>query len=215
MLRAIALSALFIVAVWPGFAAAQPNTEATFVEAPTPSGDEVFIQSAAALDEPRHFCLDVPGFRRPGQQGLTGWRTDWPLGVHTCKTQIPHAHAFFIDQLLSREALEDGQLRFTRLGVCLDIQNIDPAPGHVREDAVVLMAECSQSPRQRFRLHANGQIRPQLDDTKCLTLGAETFEAGNRAPGEPWRRRDLSVSTCAATEGERQTWRVQTPPADD
>lgn len=207
-----ALMAFFVFA---GHASAQAIREAPLVPADPPAADEVFMQLNSTLDEPRRFCLDVPGFRRPGEQGLVGWRTDWPLGAHTCKTEIANAHAFFVDQLLSRAALtRDHQIRFTRLPVCMEIQSPGPAPGPVREDSVVLLAACSDTPWQRFTLSPEGQIRPELDATKCLTIGVESFEAGNRAPGEPWRRRDLSVSTCSALEAERQTWRTQTPPAD-
>lgn len=182
---------------------------------PLPGSDEVFIQAIDELGNPSHFCLDVPGFGDPAAG--TGWHTEWPAGAHTCKTGIPNSHIAIVDQLMSRESLLSGagQLRFTRIPVCIEIQqaNNRGAAAYVRQDSVVLMAACSGSEYQRFSINAEGQIRPRLDETKCLTIGAESLEAGNRGPNDPWFRRDLSVSTCTAERATRQHWRIQTPPA--
>lgn len=56
---------------------------------------------------------------------------------------------------------------------------------------------CSDTPAQQVVAGDDGRIRSALDETKCLTLFGEAFEAGNRAPGEPWYRRLLTFSTCA------------------
>ena len=197
------------------FAAEQPADPERFA-APPPSQDEVFLQLADPLGNPRRYCMDIPGFGMIAS-GLEGWLTSWPLETHTCKTQIPRAHYFFVDQLVSREALLKpvGQIRFSRFDRCAEIMRIGGgAASGVREDSWVLLAPCSDSERQQFVLEASGEIRPVLDPKKCLTVGTEAHEAGNRAPNEPWYQRALTVSTCAKAEMERQKWRISTPPAD-
>jgi hypothetical protein len=208
-----------LAAVFAATGATGPGVNVTDLEkfaAAEPTADEIFVQTTSALDEPRHFCLDVPGFG-----GISGWRTEWPLESHTCKVDITKAHYFFVDQLISLDSLtRDRKIRFTRVPVCMEIQNLGSPDRYrsgaplVRQDSVVLLAKCSDNPWQRFNLDAEGRIRAALDDTRCLTIGIETFEAGNRTPSEFWRRRDLTFSACTPDKAERQTWRVQKPPTD-
>lgn len=183
--------------------------------APPPSADEVMLQSADELGEPRHFCADVPGFGVLSA-GLTGWEPRWPLEVHSCKLGLPKSHYFYVDQLISRAAFETGgQIRFTRFDLCAEVHRTGATPEDiVREDSWVILAPCGANPRQRFRMEANGEIRSLVDPAKCLTIGLEAHEAGNRAPGEPWLQRALTVSSCSPKEAPRQAWRLSAPGPD-
>lgn len=183
--------------------------------APPPTADEVMLQSADELGEPRHFCADVPGFGVLSA-GLTGWEPRWPLEVHTCKLGLPKSHYFYVDQLVSRSAFADrGQIRFTRFDLCAEVHRTGATPASVvREDSWVVLAPCGESPRQRFALAASGEIRSTVDPAKCLTIGLEAHEAGNRAPGQPWLQRALTVSSCSPAEAPRQAWRLSAPGPD-
>jgi len=179
-----------------------------------PSKDEVFIQLVDTLGEPRHYCVDFPGF--PASGVLSEYReSTWPLGVHTCKINIPHANIATMDQMFSMSALACKHIRFSRLQVCADVVTYRGllVPGHVeenliRQDAQITGAACSDAPGQDFVLDAQGRIKPLMDQTKCLTVGQEAFEAGDRTPGVPWHRRDLDLSKCTAEASKRQTWRT-------
>jgi hypothetical protein len=209
--------ALAAIAAALALTATQVAAQANFERfaAPPPSEDEVMLQSADELGETRHFCADVPGFGVLSA-GLTGWEPRWPLEVHSCKLGLPKSHYFFVDQLVSRSAFADGgRIRFTRFDLCAEVHRTGATPDNVvREDSWVILAPCSDSPRQRFTMAASGEIRSQADGAKCLTIGIEAHEAGNRAPGQPWLQRALTVSSCSPAEAPRQSWRLSAPGPD-
>ena len=177
--------------------------------------DEAFIQLTAKLGDDRGYCVDFPGF--PASGIVSAYReATWPIGMHTCKTRIEHANVATIDQLFVASALRDGgQLRFSRLKVCAEVVTFGgvKAPGHVQEtgirtDAQLVANPCSGKPEQQFVLDAVGRIKPVLDPGKCLTVGKEAFEAGDRTPGHPWHRRDLQLRRCSGADRLLQTWRI-------
>jgi hypothetical protein len=205
---AIALS----VACLAGAAELPPDVER--FAAPVPTADEAMLQLTDTLGNPPRYCLDIPGFGMIGKS-VEGWKTDWPLETHTCKTELPKAHYFFVDQLISRQALQKpvGRIRFSRFDKCAEIMQVGREAA-VREDAWVLLATCNDSPRQQFTLDASGEIRPVMDPKKCLTVGTEAHEAGNRGPNDPWYQRAVTISNCSAAQSNRQKWQLATPPAD-
>jgi len=189
-----------------------------------PTKDEIFIKLVDTRGEPRGFCFDLPGF--PASGVVSEYReSSWPIGVHTCKTGIPNANIAHMDQLFSASSFsgEDKQIRFTRLNICLEVAvNPRPAipglggPGQpqapsVREDAFLIANPCTKAPTQQFVIDAEGRIRSVLEASKCVTAGTQAFEAGNRAPGEPWHWRDVNVSTCSPEAAERQKWQLAPP----
>ncbi|MEU9332933.1 hypothetical protein AB0D49_07140 [Streptomyces sp. NPDC048290] len=173
------------------------------------ASDEALVQLAAPLGEPRHYCLDIPGLARPGTL-FAGH-----LEVHSCKTGIPDAHTAQIDQVVSVSAITAaaGSIRYTRLDACLGAQLIPDSTGTPKlwEDANTGVGTCTGAANQRLTLGADGRIRPALDTTKCLTVGKEAFEATDRAPGEPWYRRALTLSTCTRQDAPRQIWTLAEP----
>jgi hypothetical protein len=210
--RVLAYATALSVACLASAAELPPDVER--FASPVPTADEAMLQLTDTLGNPPRYCLDIPGFGMI-RSSFEGWKTDWPLETHTCKTELPKAHYFFVDQLISRQALQKpaGQIRFSRFDKCAEIMKVGTEAA-VREDAWVLLATCNDNPRQQFTLNASGQIRPVLDPNKCLTVGTEAHEAGNRGPNDPWYQRAVTISTCAAADSNRQTWRLTTPPAD-
>ena len=203
--------AIFAVTGVAGAAELPPDVER--FASPPPGGDEVLLQLGDTLGNPPRYCLDIPGFGMI-RSSFEGWKTEWPLETHTCKTELPKAHYFYDDQLVSRSDLHKakGQIRFSRFDKCAEIMKVGNETG-VREDAWVLLAPCNGSPRQQFELKSSGEIRPTLDTNKCLTVGTEAHEAGNKAPNEPWLQRAVTISTCSEAQSNRQKWLLTTPPA--
>jgi hypothetical protein len=162
-----------------------------------PAGsDDVLVQLVGKSREQRGFCLDFPGFPISGT--VSEYReASWPIGAHTCKTNIEHANIAMLDQLFSSSELTANQhLRFTRLKVCAEVLSFSDvkAPGHlqeswIRQDAQIVANPCVDRPSQQFVLDSSGRIKSVLDYGKCLTIGREWFEAGERSPGQPWYRR--------------------------
>ena len=121
-----------------------------------------------------------------------------------------------MDQLFSSSELtEHRHLLFARLKVCAEVLSFSDvkAPGHlqesgVRQDAQLVANPCADRPSQQFILDPSGRIKSVLDQGKCLTIGNEWFEAGERSPNQPWYRRDLQLSRCSSSNSARQIWRL-------
>ena len=111
------------------------------VAAPSPT----LIQLIDPLDEPQFYCVDVPGFGR-------GIDLDGALIAHTCK---PSAD----DELFAVDHRSAGQLSMPAYDRCVE------AAG-AAVSAELYLRECSDEPRQRFALSADGRIRLMAADTK-------------------------------------------------
>ncbi|MFJ5260053.1 hypothetical protein ACIQAC_06200 [Streptomyces sp. NPDC088387] len=180
-------------------------------QAPTEE-DEIMVQLVAELGEPRHFCLDVPGY--PSSGNIDNHReAAWPLEAHTCKTGLPESGTITLDQRISRSALTEdpGKVLYTRLDACLEVVAIGQTA--VREDALSVVEDCTGAAAQQVSMTGSGKIKTALDSSMCLTIGKEAFEAGDREPGEPWYRRALTFSTCTKADAARQTWKITAAPA--
>lgn len=167
------------------------------VDMPEAAGEpgEILIRLVDELDEPRHYCVDIPGY--PHSLDITQHREAlWALEAHTCKIDIPNEREALLDMAILESALEQGRIEFNRLNACMEVSF--HREGVVREDSPLVVNSCSEEPKQEMIFGADGRIRPAVDPSKCLTVHAASFEAGDRAPGEPWHRRPLTFSTCAA-----------------
>lgn len=174
--------------------------------------DEVLVRLAAELGEPRHYCLDIPGY--PTTLEIDNHREAmWALEAHTCKIGIPNQDAALLDMYLSRSGLESGKIRFARLDACMEVPPNYLQSGILREDAPIVVNHCADVATQSFQMDADGRIRPDVDPTKCLTIGASASEAGDRATGEHWYRRPLTLRSCDLPS-VRQVWEVATAPAN-
>jgi triacylglycerol lipase len=158
------------------------------IAAPTPGAgaEGAMLRAVDALDEPRGYCLDISG------AGPT-LDLDAPLQAHTCKAGSP-----IDDQLFELDGLE---LRASEHDRCLAVDALEAGrPLHLRA--------CSDSRLQRWRF-ADGRLTPAARPELCVALAA--------ARGEPWgtprlvspayRRQTLTLASCDAAAGARQTFR--------
>ena len=152
------------------------------------------IRLAAALDDPQHYCIDVPGHSG-------GVRLNAPLQAHTCK---PGAN----DQTfqIALGYYEYSELRMPAYerdsGRCLAVMDSDYRP--------VIAAACHSRDESRFsddRIRREGHlsVKAKAFRERCIGVAAG---AGDPAGGRNHLRRDLKVYDCAATDLELITWEL-------
>jgi acetyl esterase/lipase len=149
--------------------------------------DAGLLRTAAALDEPRGYCLDVAGF------GAT-LRLEDPLQAHTCKYGGP-----LDDQRFERAA--NGTIKASLFNRCLAATAL--APG-----ARLVVRACSTAPLQRWTL-AWGRLSPETRRDLCASLADAKGEiAGTPALVSPvYRRRDVTLERCDDAHAARQSLR--------
>jgi acetyl esterase/lipase len=145
------------------------------------------LRTAALLDEPRGYCIDIPGFR----QSL---RLDAPLQAHTCKYGAP-----LEDQLFEAEG--NGTIRAAEYDRCITADKLEAG-------ASLVARECSGRREQRWSL-ASGRLSPESHPDLCVALGA----ARGEVTGTPilispvYRRQDVTLERCADATQARQSFR--------
>jgi hypothetical protein len=97
--------------------------------------DGGYLRTAAPLDEPRGYCLDVAGF---GPNA----RTDEPLRVHTCKYGEDNA-----DQLFKWVDRDTGRIAMPAYDRCLTAESLQPG-------AQILVRDCGDSELQAWESFA-------------------------------------------------------------
>ena len=205
----IAITLALMAALAAPLAAASVTPAASSSTSALAADNEVFLQLVDRLGEPRHYCLDVPGY--PASGIIFNHReAQWSLEAHTCKWAVPNPDAAHMDQMMSVSGLEAGKLQFARLNACVEVGLGIP----VREDAPMMADDCADTPAQQMELTDGGQVHPAGDTSKCLTIATRAYEAGDRSPGQPWYRRPLTFSTCSPAAASRQTWAAVEAPAE-
>ena len=145
------------------------------------------IRLAAALDDPQHYCIDVPG-----HSGSV--RLDAPLQAHTCK---PGAD----DQTfqIALGCYEYSELRMPAYerdsGRCLAVTDSDDRP--------VIAAACHSRDENQFsvdRIRREGRLSVKAFRECCIGVAGEPAGVRNH------RRRDLGVYDCAAADPSLITW---------
>ena len=151
------------------------------------------IRLAAALDDPQHYCIGVPGHSG-------GVRLDAPLQAHTCK---PGAD----DQTFQ---IDLGYYEYSKLrlpayerdsGRCLAVTDSDNSP--------VIAAACHSRVESRFsddRIRREGRlsVKAKAFRERCI----EVAGGGEPAGGRNHLRRDLRVYDCAAADPALITWEL-------
>ena len=147
----------------------------------------MFLRSMHELEDPRGYCLDIPGFG-------ARMRLDAPITTHTCKYSLP---GFDIDEIFEHT---EGKLRLVNYDRCLSAGSMEAA------GAVVNSIDCGDA--HQWQVHADGRVTPLAESSRCLTLAAErVFVNTSIATAPPYSSRAVTLEPCAADASYRQRWR--------
>jgi triacylglycerol lipase len=153
--------------------------------APLASAAPALLRAVHALDEPRGYCLDIPG---------SGANLDLaaPLQAHTCKSQDS-----IDDQLF--DATAERQIRTHDR--CLAVEALEPGNA-------LLLKSCADSRLQRWQL-TDGRLSPAGRPELCVALAAERGERWGtpRLISPAYRRQALALAACDASQAARQAFR--------
>lgn len=153
----------------------------------------VYLKAFYPLDEPRFYCVDIPGHK--DRVNLKS-----ALVVHTCKEGIWHK-----DELFDPTELPNGTLKMSAYDLCV-------AASSTVDGAQLFLRPCDRSPLQtwdyqNYRLHLKGH------SDKCLSIGSDPgrlTRGGRRLPSRHMAR-SLALSTCSEAALQYQLWRFEAP----
>ncbi len=147
----------------------------------------MFLRSFYELEDPRGYCLDIPGFGARMQ-------IDAPITTHTCKYSLP---GFDVDEIFEHA---DGKLRLVNYDRCLSADSMEAG------SAVVNSIDCGDA--HPWEVHADGRVTPAADSRQCLTLAAErVFVNTSIGTVPPYSSRAITLERCTANASYRQRWR--------
>lgn len=147
----------------------------------------MFLRSFYELEDPRGYCLDIPGFGARMQ-------IDAPITTHTCKYSLP---GFDVDEIFEHA---DGKLRLVNYDRCLSADSMEAG------SAVVNSIDCGDA--HPWEVHADGRVTPTADSGQCLTLAAErVFVNTSIGTVPPYSSRAITLERCTANASYRQRWR--------
>ncbi len=152
-------------------------------------GESVFLRVIAPLDEPRGYCLDIPGH-------LEGVQVESPMQAHTCKHGLWNEDGRF-----DVAALGDGELRMPHYELCLQAESTSIG-------ARLLLAECTGAELQTWTLQDSGQIALEAFPQKCITV---EDGPGRDAGGPQYRMKGVGLDACGEQASERQRWTIVIP----
>lgn len=151
------------------------------------ASQSMFLRSMYELEDPRGYCLDIPGFG-------AGMQLDAPITTHTCKYSLP---GFDVDEIFEQT---DGKLRLVNYDRCLAADPMDAGRADVNS------IDCGDA--HEWQVHADGRVTPSSDSSQCLTLAAErVFVNTSFATVPPYSSRAVSLEPCMADASWRQRWR--------
>lgn len=151
--------------------------------------DGGYLRTAAPLDEPRGYCLDVAGF------GANA-RPDEPLRVHTCKYEEDNA-----DQLFRWVDAQSDRVEMPAYNRCLTAESAEPG-------AILNAAECGASDLQAWTFVPNGNLVLRDHSHLCITIGEESKVAGSVILVSPgYRFRSSTMELCRGSGDELQNFR--------
>ncbi|MBT5032340.1 MAG: alpha/beta hydrolase fold domain-containing protein [Proteobacteria bacterium] len=152
-----------------------------------------FLRSALNLEDPRGYCLDIPGF---GPR----MRKDAPVTTHSCKYSIP---GFWVDELF--EMTDSGQLRLPEYDLCLSAES-------QQAGSYVNTIDCSEDTVHAWTVESNGHVSPANASDLCLTLSSDRTYV-NSAPANltPYSSRSVSLENCNSDLEDYQSWKFADP----
>jgi acetyl esterase/lipase len=153
------------------------------VSLPNASAAPALLRAVHSLDEPRGYCLDIPG------AGAT-LNLDAPLQAHTCKEQAS------VDDQVFEMAAE--QIRSHER--CLTAEKLEAG-------SALVLRNCSDSRQQRWRF-LDGSLSPTGRRELCVALAAVRGEPWGtpRLITPVYRRQPLALATCDQRDTARQAF---------
>ncbi len=143
------------------------------------------------LDEPRGFCLDIPGFQ-------TRAKPEQGLHTHSCYS---YQGKLAVDQAFDATMIAKGAFRIIAFDQCMT------APSMTAGGRLALEA-CDGREAQQFQHRATGQIVVLAAPEYCVTAGAGPSRPGGG--GNPVHLiRGLTLETCDSSREDRQRWRLR------
>jgi acetyl esterase/lipase len=152
--------------------------------APNAAAEPALLRAVHSLDEPRGYCLDIPG------AGPT-LNLDAPLQAHTCKER-----ASVDDQVFELTA---EQIRTHDR--CLTAERLEPG-------SPLVLRACSDSRQQRWRF-VDGRVTSAARRELCVALAAVRGEPWGtpRLITPVYRRQALTLAACDDGDAARQAFR--------
>ena len=157
----------------------------------TPGGaiaEELFLRLQAPLDEPRGFCLDIPGHR-------AGVLLERPLHAHTCKHSMWHR-----DGIFDTAAFEHGALHMPEYDLCVEAASSEA-------EAIVQLKDCNASQLQTWHRSESGEVVSDAGVRLCLTVGL----GPSRPAGADHIIRTVRLMPCSPESASRQRWAFSKP----
>lgn len=152
------------------------------------SSEPRLLRTAAPLDEPRGYCIDIAGF------GPT-LRLEDPLQAHTCKYGEP------LEDQLFEPAPDGSAIRASEYDRCLTAAALEPG-------AALQVRACANTRLQRWTL-ADGRLRPEARTELCAAVPAASGEITGTPPliSPAYRRQNLALERCSDASLERVAFR--------
>jgi acetyl esterase len=152
---------------------------------PSAGAAPALLRAVHSLDEPRGYCLDIPG---------SGPNLDLaaPLQAHTCKSRDS-----IDDQLFE----ETAQRQIRTHDRCLAVGALEPG-------APLRLETCEDSRLQRWQL-GDARLSPAARPELCVALAAERGEPWGtpRLISPAYRRQAVALAACDASAANRQAFR--------
>ena len=143
------------------------------------------------LDEPRGYCIDIPGFQSEA-------RPEDGLQIHTCYS---YRGKLAVDQAFDADEVREKTFRIIDFSLCMTVR--------VRSaEATLTLEHCDGSDNQRFKHQSSGRIESLAFRGNCVTAGDGPGNHGGG--GDPVHLyRDLNLEECDSSSDDRQKWRLR------
>jgi DNA-binding beta-propeller fold protein YncE len=143
------------------------------------------------VDEPRGYCIDIPGFQSEAKPAEG-------LQIHTCYS---YRGSLGVDQAFDADGMAEGIFRVIAYDLCMTAQS-DPG------DRSLSLERCDGRDTQRFERRVDGRIISLAMPDYCITAAVGPSRTGGG--GDPVHLyRALNLEGCDGGADDRQRWRLR------
>lgn len=140
------------------------------------------------LDEPRHFCIDIKGYKLKA-------RINRGLQAHTCYS---YQGEIAVDQAFDFNKITTSQFYLPSFDVCMEAKSAVASAG-------LGLKECNRGKLQEFNWDVTGRIQPINKLDLCLTAAKGKSKRGGG--GSPVHLiRNLTLEPCSDLLKHYQIW---------